>query len=268
MIPLIVNGATGRMGRRVVALSAADPERRTTVLAGVTIPDDPLVGTSVNGIPVVDRFDKALCFATAGIEDRVVVVDFTSPDGLAGVCGAALDNGLALVSGTTGLTQTHREALHAAAEKIPVLWAPNMSLGIHLLEHLVSLAARSLGQGVEVEIEETHHRHKADAPSGTAARLAELVLANARPGSGLVHGRSGVHPGGRTPTEIGIHSIRMGEVVGDHAVHFALDHEIVTLSHRALSRDAFAAGALAAARFLATAEAGLYTMDHVLGFHR
>lgn len=265
MIPLIIHGAGGRMGRRVIDLALADAGAAFGPLVGLERPGHPAAGSAVGEVPVFDSLEAALGRLRSGAgvgAPRGVVVDFSSPaalEALAGPCGRL---GLALVSGTTGLSAEVRALLEETARTVAVVWAPNMSLGIHLLYRLVTDAARSLG-AAEVEIVETHHRHKADAPSGTAARLAELVKV-ARRDAVVRVGRSGTTPGGRPPAEIGVHSVRMGEVVGDHEVHFALDHEIVTLAHRALGREAFAAGALAAARFASGAAPGLYGMDAVL----
>lgn len=268
MISVIVNGITGRMGRRVAAL-AADQAGGVTVLAGITRRGDDLVGQSLGAVPVVDSFEKAVCFATAGTAGtgRVVVVDFSTPEALAAILDQAADAGLAVVSGTTGLTKKHDAGLASAAERIPVVWAANMSVGVHLLGRLVRIVAGALAEA-DVEIVETHHRHKVDAPSGTAKRLAEIVREARGPGTVVSAGRRGDSSGGRPPGEIGVQSVRMGEVVGDHEVHFALDHEIVTLTHRAVSRDVFAAGALAAATFASGAAPGLFGMDAVLGISR
>lgn len=266
MIPLIVHGAGGRMGRRVLDLALADPGPTFDVLAGIEQPGHPAVGTMAGGVPVVASLEEAVGRLRGGAGaagPRCVVVDFSSPAALEQLAAACGERGLALVSGTTGLGAPARAALERAARVVPVVWAANMSPGIHLLYRLVTGAARALGESAEVEIVETHHRHKADAPSGTAVRLAELVR-ESRPGVVVRPGRSGASPGGRPPGEIGVHSVRMGEVVGEHEVHFALDHEILTLSHRALGRDAFAAGALFAARFAAIAASGLHGMDAVL----
>jgi 4-hydroxy-tetrahydrodipicolinate reductase len=269
MIPLIIHGAGGRMGRRVIELALADAGAAFGPVLGIERPGHPAVGTTAGGVPVVDSFPAALerlgaDAAAAGAGDfRAVVVDFSSPAALPTLAAGCVRHRLALVSGTTGYGAAEQARLAEMARSVAVVWAPNMSLGVHLLYRLVAEAARSLGDAAEVEIVETHHRHKADAPSGTAARLADLVRQARQDGEVRV-GRSGNTPGGRPPAEIGVHSVRMGEVVGDHEVHFALDHEILTLSHRALGRDVFASGALVAARFAAGAAPGLYGMDAVL----
>jgi 4-hydroxy-tetrahydrodipicolinate reductase len=238
------------MGRRVLALAAARPAE-FRVLAGIeragAAPD------SIDGTPIVAVDDAAaLAAALAGAggagtaSPRPVIIDFSTPAALLALCRAAGPLAeLPLVSGTTGLDAAAEAALSERAARSAVLWAPNMSLGVHVLARLVLAAARALS-GADIEIVETHHRHKQDAPSGTAIRLGQAVR------------EAGV------TGDIHMHSLRMGEIVGDHDVHFALDHEVVTLRHRALSRDVFAAGALAAARFAAAAPPGRYGIDAVL----
>jgi len=262
MIPVIVHGVSGRMGRRIVDLSKADARHGTVILAGIVRRGHSSAGSQFSGVPVVDSFDKALCLASAGAMGRTVVIDFSTPAALSDLIPLLSSEEVALVSGTTGLDESQLSALREAGKTIPVVWAANMSLGVHLLSRLVAIAARALPEA-DLEIVETHHRHKVDAPSGTALRLAEIAR-QARPKARVLPGRTGSSPGGRGG-DIGVHSIRMGEVVGDHQVHLALDHEIVTLGHRATSRDAFAGGALAAARYAANAAPGYYGMDQVLG---
>ncbi len=255
-------GAAGRMGRRIVSLGAADPELE---LAGaVEAAGHAAVGKDVGeragvgklGVAVMDKApEKAGC-----------IIDFSLPAGTAAVAAFAAKNGIPLVTGTTGLGSDEQAALEAAAKKIPVLAAPNMSTGVNVLLELVEGAARVLGGEYEVEIVEAHHNRKADAPSGTALRLAERV-AEAR-GQELekvrVDGRKG-RPGPRRPEEIGLHALRRGGVVGEHSVCFASREEVLTLSHRAESRDAFAAGAVRAAKWLVGKSPGSYTMRQVLG---
>jgi 4-hydroxy-tetrahydrodipicolinate reductase len=172
---------------------------------------------------------------------------------------------VALVSGTTGLDDADKVALRDAARETAVLWAPNMSVGVNLLLKLAHDAAAALGPNWDCEIIEAHHNRKADAPSGTAKALLESVCSARGVSADAVvrHGREGVI-GARRPGEIGMHAVRMGGVIGDHDVHFALPGEIVTLRHHAESRDVFAAGALRAARWIAGRTAGLYTMRDVL----
>lgn len=240
MIHVAVMGALGRMGLEVVRL--------------VDVEDDLLLSGSWDAHGATD-----LGAALAGAD---VVVDFTSPDGLVVVAAAAADRGLPLVSGTTGLGDPARAGLEAAAKRVPVLHSANMSAGVAVLADLVTEAVRRLGRDFDVEIVEMHHRHKVDAPSGTALRLADAVAA-ARPGLVRVHGRSG-SASPRLPDELAIVSLRGGDVVGDHTVVLAGPGERIELTHRASSRETFARGAIRAARWIVGRPAGLYGMADVL----
>jgi 4-hydroxy-tetrahydrodipicolinate reductase len=181
----------------------------------------------------------------------------------------AADHGKALVVGTTGHTADERKAIALQAQRIPLVFAPNFSVGVNLLFHLTQIAAETLGDNYDEEIVEMHHRLKLDAPSGTARRLGE-ILAEAAGGTYeelTVHGRHG-DVGARPKRVIGMHALRGGDVVGDHTVHFSAVGERVELTHRASSRDTFASGALRAAQWACAQKAGLYSMQDVLGFKR
>ena len=240
MIRIAVAGALGRMGREVVRL--------------VDDSADLLLSGSWDA-----KGTTELAAALTGAE---VVIDFSSPEGLATLAPLAAERGLAIVSGTTGLGDQARAALAAAAVHVPVMHAPNMSVGVAVLADLVTEAVRRLGRDFDVEIVEMHHRMKVDAPSGTALRLAEAAEA-ARPGLERVHGRSGA-VGARRSGEIGILSLRGGDVVGDHTVVLAGPGERLELTHRASSRETFARGAIRAARWIVGRPAGLYGMADVL----
>lgn len=178
-----------------------------------------------------------------------VVIDFSHASLLPTLCDACVSSGAALVSGTTGLDASGEAALDRAAARVPVLWEPNMSVGVAVLADLVRRAIALLGAEVDVEIVETHHSRKADAPSGTALRLAEAVVgarAELRADSRLVHGREG-RAATRQPGEVGLHAVRGGDVIGDHTVHLFGLGERLELTHRATSRELFAQGALRAA---------------------
>jgi len=179
---------------------------------------------------------------------------------------AAAGLGMAMVLGTTGLDESETAAVKQAAEKIPVVWSPNMSLGVNVLFALARQAAGILGVRYDVEIVEAHHKHKKDAPSGTALRLAHEVAAGRNQDfeAAAVYGRRG-QTGERPAGQIAIHSLRLGDVVGDHTISFAVDGERLELSHHATSRDAFAVGALRAAMWVAGRKPGLYDMRDVLG---
>ncbi len=194
------------------------------------------------------------------------VIDFSHATATADVADACAAADKPLVIGTTGHDDTQRAAIVAHADRIPIVFAPNFSVGVNTLFWLTRKATDILGPDFDLEVVELHHRHKKDAPSGTARRLAE-ILAEARDldyATDVRHGREGM-VGARTATEIGMHSLRGGDVVGDHTVVFATDGERVELTHKASSRDTFANGALRAARWAVDQPAGLYDMQDVLG---
>jgi 4-hydroxy-tetrahydrodipicolinate reductase len=255
---LAVVGASGKMGCAVVRLASAEG---IAVACAVGISDvgkdaGVLAGIGPIGVPIMDDI------ARIGEAQADVVVDFSSPSATAKLAPIAAAAGSALVSGTTGLGDDGRAALSMAAERIPVLWEPNMSVGVHLLSELVARAAAALPHW-DVEIVETHHRAKVDAPSGTALRLAE-VAQNARPAAmRVVYGRQGKE-GERGSNEIGIHAVRGGDIVGDHVVHLLGASERLELSHSATNRDVFAHGALRAARWIARRPPGRYGLQDVL----
>lgn len=262
---LVMNGALGRMGRRILTLAAEDPEITITGAVDAGAPDlagkdaGEIIGIRKLGVPLAGALRDA-------VSDADVIVDFTWPDVIldtAAICGNA---GVSLVVGTTGLPKDRLPEFERLVESIPCVMAPNMSVGVNVLFRLAAEAAAILGDDYDVEISEVHHRFKKDAPSGTANRLAE-VIANAL-GRDLetdaVYGRKGI-TGERTRREIGIHALRAGDVVGEHTVTFGTIGERVELTHRAQSRDALAKGAIRAAKFLMTAQPGLYDMQDVLG---
>ncbi|MCC6473336.1 MAG: 4-hydroxy-tetrahydrodipicolinate reductase [Burkholderiales bacterium] len=230
----------------------------------------------VAGSPVLGRDAGELVGAPCGIAvsadfEAVIprgdcLVDFTRPEGTLAHLEACVRAGRRAVIGTTGFDAPHKARIEAAARSIPVVMAPNMAVGVNVLIHLAGLAAGMLGEGYDVEIVEAHHRHKVDAPSGTALKLGEVV-ARAR-GLDLracaVHGRSGV-TGERTAATIGFHALRGGDIVGEHTAMFAGPGERVELTVRSASRMTYALGALRACRFLMKAQPGLYGMEDVLG---
>ena len=260
-IRIAVVGAAGRMGRVIVRLAAADPAFE--VAAAIGIAGDPALGADAGELAGVGKLGAAVAESCTVPVD--VAIDFSSPAGFAATANWCAVRRVALVSGTTGLDDADKLALREAAARTAVLWAANMSVGVNLLLKLARDAAAALGPEWDCEIVEAHHNRKADAPSGTAKALLESVCSARGVVADAVvrHGREGVI-GARRPGEIGMHAVRMGGVVGDHDVHFALPGEILTLRHHAESRDVFAAGALRAARWIAGKPAGLYTMRDVL----
>jgi 4-hydroxy-tetrahydrodipicolinate reductase len=258
MIKVGVLGAGGRMGQAIIAALAAEPD--SWLVGGVERPGHPMCGSPIGDGLVV-------CANAAPVAHKAdVLIDFTGPEALEENIRAALDGDAALLVGTTGLGVHHQEALDAAARSIPILQAANTSLGVTLLEALVEQASRSLGPHYDIEILEWHHRHKVDAPSGTALLLGEAAAR----GRGRILAELRLSPhaesrGARAPGGIGFASLRAGSVAGDHAVILSGDGETITLAHRAESRNLFAEGAVRAARWLVGRRPGRYRMADVLG---
>jgi 4-hydroxy-tetrahydrodipicolinate reductase len=217
-----------------------------------------VAGLDAMGVTITDQLDA--------VSTTDAIIDFTFHSAVPKHVRAAQEAGKAFILGTTGLTDEEAASVHTAAESIPVVWAPNMSLGMNMLFAMVRQAAAGLSDLYDIEIVEAHHRHKQDAPSGTALGLAE----NAAAGRGVSlddvadYGRHGM-TGERVPGRIGIHAIRAGDIVGDHSVIFATDGERLELTHRAGSRSIFAVGAVKAALWATGKPAGLYNMQDVLG---
>lgn len=265
MIDVVVAGAAGRMGSRLVALTHEAADLR--LVGAFESAGHPAVGRDAGeaagvgriGVPIGSDPAKALG------RDRVLV-EFTTPEAtvehvrLAGACGARA------VIGTTGLSKEQVAELGAAAQKTAVLFSPNMSVGVNLAFKILAQVAAVLGDDYDVEITETHHRMKKDAPSGTAVKMAEVIAQALGRDLGQVgiYGRKGI-TGERPAKEIGVMSLRSGDVVGEHTVVFGGLGERLEITHRAHSRDTFARGALRAIRFVASAPPGLYSMQDVLG---
>ncbi|WP_440990713.1 4-hydroxy-tetrahydrodipicolinate reductase [Haloarchaeobius baliensis] len=253
---LAVTGASGRMGGEVLA--AAADRADGVVLVAASDPESVDADAVGEDTDVVADADLAAALAEHEVD---ALVDFTAPDALADYAAACADAGVALVTGTTGLTDDHRAELADAAESVPVLHAPNFSKGVAVLARLVGDAAAALAD-YDVELVEAHHNGKTDAPSGTALSLLDAVD-GARGDSPRVHGREGEAP--RTEDEIGVHAVRAGDVTGMHEVWLAGGREELRLTHRAESRRVFAEGALDAAAWLAGRDAGQYSFAQVLG---
>jgi 4-hydroxy-tetrahydrodipicolinate reductase len=201
-----------------------------------------------------------------GLTGAQVLIDFTRPEGTLAHLALCRDIGVAAVVGTTGISPEQKQQIAQIAQHIPIVMAPNMSAGVNVVFKLLDMAARALNTGYDIEIIETHHRHKVDAPSGTALQMGEVVARAL--GRDLaqcaVHARHGI-TGERDPSTIGFASVRGGDIVGDHTVLFAGTGERIEITHRAASRATYAQGSLRAARFLVGKRSGLYTMDDVLG---
>ncbi len=262
-----IPGCAGKMGRALVQALAAAPdlalggasERAGSPAVGADA--GTIAGLAPLGVRIVDDEARLL-------EGAAAVIDFTAPAATAARAPLCAARGLPLVVSTAGLGAAERAALEAAARTIPIVHAPNTSLGVNVLFELCARAARLLGPGYALEIVEAHHGAKVDAPSGTALRLAQ-VLAEATAEQGSLearacYGRRGAL-GARPPAEIGIHALRGGDIVGEHTVYLCAEGERVELTHRASSRQTFARGALRALRWLSGRAPGLYDMQDVLG---
>jgi 4-hydroxy-tetrahydrodipicolinate reductase len=275
-LKLAIVGANGKMGRAVVRL-AHDLEGAEIVCAignaDMGVDAGELAGVRRIGVAVTSHL---AALASCGAD---VVIDFSSPVLSASLAQHAAHAKIAIVSGTTGLDDAATAAFDHASESVAVLWEPNMSVGVHVLGDLVRRAITALGPAFDIEIVEAHHDQKLDAPSGTALRLAKVAQAARADVTRLVHGRESraqsgsiapanapqTGPMARQSGEIGMHSMRGGDVVGDHTVHLLGDGERLELTHRATSRDVFAHGALRAARWIAARPAGRYALVDVLG---
>ncbi|MEO8564869.1 MAG: 4-hydroxy-tetrahydrodipicolinate reductase [Betaproteobacteria bacterium] len=267
-VRVAIAGTGGRMGQTLVAAILAQQDIK--LAAALEVAGNPLLGRDAGGplgqaTGVMVGSDVA-----AALREADVLIDFTRPAATVAHVNACAEAGVGAVIGTTGLSEADKKALAEAARTIPLVYAPNMSVGVNVLLSLVALAAQRLGGDYDVEIVEMHHRHKVDAPSGTALQLGEAAAAAL--GRDLktdgVFARDGVI-GERRPGAIGFAALRGGDVIGDHAVIFAGPGERVELAHKASSRTTFAHGALRAARFVAARRAakapGLYGMRDVLG---
>ncbi|MBU9888626.1 MAG: 4-hydroxy-tetrahydrodipicolinate reductase [Candidatus Omnitrophica bacterium] len=265
MIKLAVTGVGGRMGRMVLQFAAQDPafkvvgatEQRGHALLGQDL--GAVFGRDPWGVKIQE--DPVAAFKTAD-----VMIDFSHFAALPGNLNAALKHRTACVIGTTGIPEVTLQRVRAASRKVPIVQSPNMSVGVNLLFKLAAVAGAVLDEDYDLEIMEIHHRMKKDAPSGTALKLLE-VLTRARgrhPLRDVIYGRRG-ETGPREKGKIGVFALRGGDVVGEHTVSFFGDGERLELVHKASSREAFARGAILAAKFLAKKEQGLYHMQQVLG---
>lgn len=265
MIRLAITGAAGRMGRTLVEAIAENPDTVLTVAlehAGSSLigaDAGELAGTGRNGVIVGASLEAAL-------DQFDVLVDFSSPAATAAAATLLGTHGKAMVVGTTGLDTAQQACIDAAAARVPVCQAANFSTGVNLCLQLLETAARVLGNTVDIEVQEAHHRHKVDAPSGTALAMGRVVAeALGRDLAQVaVYGREG-QTGPRTREQIGFATVRAGDIVGDHTVLFAADGERIEITHKASSRMAFARGAVRAAAWLAGRTPGQYGMRQVLG---
>jgi 4-hydroxy-tetrahydrodipicolinate reductase len=256
MTKVVVTGAAGRMGTQIIRLV-----RATDGFALHAAVERPGAGGAAAGADVAIGEDLGAALAGAD-----VVIDFTSAEASAGHAELCAERGVALVIGSTGFGPEGKARVAAAARRIPVVLSPNMSVGVNVLFELVRQAARTLGDAYDVEIVEIHHKRKRDAPSGTAVKLGEVAAAalGREPADALAYSRHGIL-GERPPWQIGVQTLRGGDVVGEHTVYFCGEGERLELTHRATSREQFARGALRAAAWLPGRKPGVYDMGDVLG---
>lgn len=263
-LKIAIVGASGRMGRMLIETTLRDGE--ATLVAAIDQPGTPVLGKDAGelvglpcGVPVTSDVE-------AGIAKADCLIDFTRPEGTLEHLNICRRHGVAIVIGTTGFDAAGKQAIADAAREIPVVYAPNMSVGVNVVFKLLEMASRMMSEGYDVEIVEAHHKHKIDAPSGTALRMGEVVAQAL--GRDLkdcaVYGREGV-TGERDPSTIGFATVRGGDIVGDHTVLYCGTGERVEIGHKMASRMPYAQGSLRAARFLASRKSGQFDMQDVLG---
>ena len=261
---IAVAGASGRMGRMLIEAIVADPD--ATLAGALDIPASPAIGTDAAaflGKPAGVSIESELA---KGLANAQYLIDFTRPEGTLKHLDYCAAHGVKMIIGTTGFDEAGKAAIAEAAKKTAIVFAPNMSVGVNVTMKLLELAAKSFSHGYDIEIIEAHHRHKVDAPSGTALKMGEVVAqALGRDLKDVgVFAREGV-TGERDPSSIGFATIRGGDIVGDHTVLFAGIGERIEITHKSSSRVTYAHGSLRAARFLQDHATGLYDMQDVLG---
>lgn len=264
MVKVGVVGASGRMGRMLMEATLGDPQ--ASLAGAFDVPGSLALGKTVGellGRPCDLRITDDL---GAGLKACDCLIDFTRPEGTMEHLALCRAQGVSMVIGTTGMEMAGKQAIEAASKDIPIVFAPNMAVGVNLVFQLLGTAARILNEGYDIEIIEAHHRMKVDAPSGTALRMGEVVASAL--GRDLkdcaVYGREGV-TGERDPSTIGFATVRGGDIVGDHTVMFCGLGERVEITHKASSRMPYALGSLRAAHFLRGHTKGLFDMQDVLG---
>jgi len=262
-----VIGAGGRMGRMLIEAVQNNPQ--TALKAAIERQGSSLVGADAGEVAAIGHLNVQIVDDLATVIDDIdVLIDFSLPDATEKNIQVCAEHNVAMVIGTTGFNEQQEQVLAKASEKITIVYAGNYSTGVNLSLKLLGMAAKAFGNDADVEIIEAHHKHKIDAPSGTAYMMAEAV-AEAR-GQNLkdvaIYGREG-QTGERESGTIGIHAVRGGEIVGDHTVMFIADGEVVEITHRARARMTFAAGAVRAATWVVEQEVGQYNMQDVLGLN-
>jgi 4-hydroxy-tetrahydrodipicolinate reductase len=267
MMKIAIAGATGRMGKMLIEAVLNSPDAQ---LVGALEHDScPLIGEDAGaflgkktGVAIMADITKAL----SGTE---FLIDFTRPEGTMAHLAVAQKTGSKMIIGTTGLSPEQIDALKKASTNLAIVFAPNMSVGVNATFKLLEIAAKMLNEGYDIEIIEAHHRHKVDAPSGTALRMGEVIAEalGEKLDNVAIYAREG-HTGERKVGSIGFATIRGGDIVGDHTVLFAGEGERIEISHKSSSRQSYAQGSLRAARFLHGQSSGLYDMQDVLGLRK
>jgi len=262
---VIIAGAAGRMGRRIAAM--VNEHKELTVAGGFEMPGNVCVGQDIGSVAGIGPLGVTIADDVHNIIDQGdVIIDFTFHEATMKLARFAAGKGKAMVIGTTGLTQENLAELKELSQKFPCVQSPNMAVGVNVLFKAAAKVAAVLGDAYDIEIVEAHHRMKKDAPSGTALKLGEVVAeaVNRKLEKVGVYSRHGMI-GARTDQEIGIQTIRAGDIVGEHTIYFAGAGERIEITHRAHSRDNFAQGAALAAAWVTSQKNGLYTMFDVLG---
>lgn len=265
MLRVAITGAAGRMGRTLI--KAVADSKFATLGAAIERPESEFLGIDAGELAGISKTGVVVRGSVAAVSDAFdVLIDFTRPQVTLENVKACIDGGRKIVVGTTGFSSDEYRQLQQAASHIALVAAPNMSVGVNLCFKLLDIAATVLGDEVDIEIIEAHHRHKVDAPSGTALRMGEVVAQalGRRLDEMAVYGRQGI-TAERERKTIGFSTIRAGDIVGDHTVMFADAGERIEITHKASSRMTFANGALRAAAWLANKERGLFDMQDVLG---
>jgi len=264
LLRVAIAGASGRMGRTLIEAVLAND--KVELVAALDIVGSAAIGQDATAFLGRNSGVTVTADLHHGLAGADVLIDFTRPEGTLAHLVVCRERGVAAVVGTTGLSPAHKEVVADHARALPIVMAPNMSVGVNVMLRLLDMAARSLAQGYDIEIIEAHHRHKVDAPSGTALAMGQTVArALGRDlASCAVYGREGV-TGERDPSTIGFATVRGGDIVGEHTVMFAGTGERLEITHRSSSRANYAAGSLRAAHFLRGRAPGLYGMDDVLG---
>jgi 4-hydroxy-tetrahydrodipicolinate reductase len=263
---ICIAGASGRMGRMLI--EAVHQAEDCTLSGALDVPDSPGIGLDASGFLGYASGVAITSNLAYGLKGSHALIDFTRPEGTMAHLALCREMGIGMVIGTTGFSEAQKAQIVAASKDIAIMLAPNMSVGVNVTLKLLDMAAKALSTGYDIEIIETHHRHKVDAPSGTALKMGEVIAtALGRDLKGhAVFAREGI-TGARDPASIGFSAIRGGDIVGDHTVMFAGIGERIEITHKSSNREGYAQGALRAVRFLADKKTGMFDMFDVLGLH-